>query len=43
MAPSKRSIVWEHFKKTSDKCVIRQICKREFKYHGNTINLKGTI
>ncbi|KAE9528899.1 hypothetical protein AGLY_012474 [Aphis glycines] len=40
MAPSKRSIVWEHFKKTSDKCVICQICKREFKYHGNTINLK---
>ncbi|KAL4119491.1 hypothetical protein QTP88_012298 [Uroleucon formosanum] len=40
MAPSKRSIVWEHFKKTSDKCVICQICKREFKSHGNTTNLK---
>ncbi|XP_060836462.1 E3 SUMO-protein ligase ZBED1-like [Rhopalosiphum padi] len=40
MAPSQRSIVWEHFKKTSDKCVICQICKREFKYHGNTTNLK---
>lgn len=43
MAPNKSSIVWEYFQKSSEKCVVCKICKKEFKYHSNTTNLKGKI
>ncbi|KAL4083415.1 hypothetical protein QTP88_028731 [Uroleucon formosanum] len=36
-----RSVVWESFRKNSDgKVVTCQVCKKEFKYFGNTTNLK---
>ncbi|KAL4148694.1 hypothetical protein QTP88_002865 [Uroleucon formosanum] len=36
-----RSVVWEIFRKNSDgKVVTCQVCKKEFKYFGNTTNLK---
>lgn len=37
-----RSVVWDHFKKhTNNKTVTCQICKKDYKYYGNTTNLKG--
>lgn len=39
-----RSVVWESFRKNSDgKVVTCQVCKKEFKYFGNTTNLKGNL
>jgi len=39
-----RSIVWEHFKKNSDKTTVTcqvENCKKDLKFYGNTTNLKG--
>lgn len=39
-----RSIVWEHFKKNSDKTTVTcevENCKKDLKLYGNTTNLKG--
>ncbi|XP_030751374.1 zinc finger BED domain-containing protein 1-like [Sitophilus oryzae] len=38
--PKTSSTVWEHFKKTEEKKVTCNICKNEFKYSGNTSNLR---
>lgn len=39
-----RSVVWDHFKKNADnKNVVCQKCKKDFKYYGNTTNLKGNV
>ncbi|KAL4141795.1 hypothetical protein QTP88_004363 [Uroleucon formosanum] len=36
-----RSVVWDHFKKhINNKTVTCQICKKDYKYYGNTTNLK---
>lgn len=36
-----RSVVWDHFKKhTDNKTATCQICKKDYKYYGNTTNLK---
>lgn len=38
-----RSIVWEHFKKNADKSTVTCLkCRTDFKFYGNTTNLKGT-
>lgn len=39
-----RSVVRENFRKNSDgKVVTCQVYKKEFKYLGNTTNLKGNL
>lgn len=38
-----RSRVWEHFKKNADKSTVTCLnCRTDFKFYGNTTNLKGT-
>lgn len=41
---SKKSIVWRFYKKSDDKhFVICQLCKKQFKYFGNTTNLSNHL
>lgn len=39
MAP-KRSFVWEHFDKVDKDSVMCRLCKKKFKFHNNTSNMK---
>lgn len=40
---SKRSTVWNYFDKTDDKTVVCRICRKSFKFCGNTTNLNSHI